>query len=57
MADINDMILEKLRKYPGTVAEVAAEAVRAAGRMPKSAVQEYLYAVVRKAVRENRGHK
>jgi hypothetical protein len=52
MADVNDLILHKLKKYPKAVAEVALEAVSLATHLPQRAVEEQLRDVVRRALRE-----
>ena len=55
MAEVNELILQKLRKYPPAVAQVALEAVRLAGFLPQRAVEESLRDVVRQAVRQKGG--
>ena len=52
MAEINELILEKLREKPEAVAKVAVEAVRAAARLPKPAVEQHLHDFLRRVVRE-----
>jgi len=55
VAEVNELILQKLRKYPPAVAQVALEAVRLAGFLPQRAVEESLRDVVRQAVRQKGG--
>lgn len=51
MAELNELILKKLKEYPIEVAEVAAEAVRLSAIWPKRAVEEHLHDVLRQAIR------
>ena len=54
MSNINELIKQKLLKYPSDVERLSKEALQAAERLPQSGVAEYLEEVVRKIVNERK---
>lgn len=51
MADINELILEKLKKYDEDVYYLAREALKSSENLPFQSVAEHLENVIRQIVR------
>lgn len=50
MSDINDLIVEKLKKYPPPVNNICSDIIEKANKMPQQALMEYLDRMITKAV-------
>jgi hypothetical protein len=57
MTELNDLVAEKLRKAAPEIAELAIEVVQQAGSLPKTALEEQVGEMIRRAVREKGGRR
>ena len=55
MSDVNELIAEKLRKYPREVADLATRALQLAATYQERDVEEQLKGILRQVVRERGG--
>lgn len=51
MADINDNIMKKLKRYPAPIGKICQDLIAFAQTMPEQAVKEHLDQLVRRAVK------
>jgi hypothetical protein len=52
MAKTHQLIIEKLKKYPAEIQELAEHALNLADTMPEQSVTEQLKGVIRKIIRD-----
>ncbi len=57
MSEINELILEKLKKYDTEVIELAMKAIEYAETMPEKTVAEQLENVVRQIIKKKESEK
>jgi len=50
--DINNLIIEKLSKYPIPVSELAIKAIQLAENLPEASVYESLQGIIRESIRK-----
>jgi len=51
MAEINELILQKLQDCPPEVRQLAIEVVKAGGHLPPQALQEHVETLLRRMIR------
>jgi len=54
MSEVNELIRDKLQKYPEEVKTVALEVVKNASEMTEQALREYIEMLLRKTIRARR---
>ena len=52
MAEVNDLIIEKLKQYPTDVQSLAVAAIRLSETLPVGSVAEQLESEIRKIIRQ-----